>query len=69
MRDETAENLHQWMATASPEGKCIYTHHFITWYLACGPFPSTERQTILKMLKSVEEAQVHDVSGSIVLQQ
>lgn len=67
MKDETAENLHQWMATASPEGKCIYC--FIAWHLACTPFPFTERQTVLKMLKSVEEAQVHDVSGSIVLQQ
>ena len=33
MKEETADNLHQWMATASPEGMCT-THHFSAWHSA-----------------------------------
>ena len=45
---------------------CVSEHVELVCHIQCVPIPATEQHTVLKMLRSAEDAQLEDVSGPCV---
>ena len=64
LRDDIAPNLQDWMQAASPDGTPNNNTSIYTCFSMYNSF-HIEKQTILKMLKSAEDAQVHEVANQV----
>ena len=45
---------------------CVSEYLELNCHMQCVPIPATEQHTVLKMLRSAEDAQLEDVSGPCV---